>query len=57
MDPDERYNNQTMPPRDYSAAYVQELISQGEMAVKIIEMHLDVARTVLEKLQSQIAPF
>ena len=43
-------------PRDYSAAYVEELVNQNEMAFDLIQLQLDHARAVLAKLRTQIAP-
>jgi hypothetical protein len=43
-------------PKDYSAAYVEELVNQSEHAFYLIQLQLDQARLVLAKLRTQIAP-
>ena len=43
-------------PRDYSAAYVEELVNQHEQAIDLIQLQLNQARNVLAKLRTQIAP-
>jgi hypothetical protein len=45
-----------LPPRDYSAAYVEELINQHAWAIQNIEQNLALAQHVLDKLRVQIAP-
>jgi hypothetical protein len=45
-----------LPPRDYSAAYVEELIIQHEWAMGQIQLNLNRTQDVLEKLRAQIRP-
>jgi hypothetical protein len=45
-----------LPPKDYSAAYVEELVNQLSNAESQIQWHLDLSRELLTKIRTQIAP-
>lgn len=43
-------------PKDYSAAYVEELVNQHAWAMEQIQTNLNLAQHVLDKIRVQIAP-
>jgi hypothetical protein len=55
-DADTQFSTQAMPPRDYPAAYVEELVNQHEWAIDQIQAYLNLSRSILAKLRTQVNP-
>jgi hypothetical protein len=51
-----QFPQEVIPPTDYSAAYVDELIIQTETALDLMQVQLNLQRSVVAKLRSQVNP-